>query len=223
MKILLVEDDRTLVSALKPGLEKAGYAVDALHDGLDAKKRLEIHSSGYDLAILDLGLPNMSGYEICEKVRSRNVAIPILILTGRTAIEDKVQTLDVGADDYLTKPFSSEELLARIKALLRRPQTVPVTTLVVSNITLDLSNRTVTKGNDEINLTLKEFGVLEYFMRHPNQVVLRDDILDHVWDFEFSSLSNIVDVHINKLRNKLGLKDGVVLETVRGVGYRLRA
>lgn len=223
MKILLVEDDQNLVAALKPNLEKEGFTVDALHDGLAAKKRLEIHGSTYDLAILDLGLPNVSGHEICRNAREKSIAIPILMLTGRTAIDDKVQALDHGADDYLTKPFSARELVARIRALLRRPKTVPATTLQAGDVVIDLSKRAVYKDGQEVNLTLKEFGVLEYFMRHLNQIVIRDEILDHVWDFEYSSLSNIVDVHINKLRGKLGLNDGVVLETVRGVGYRLKA
>lgn len=222
MKILLVEDDRILVSALKPTLEKEGFAVDALYDGLEGKKRLEIHGSSYDMAILDLGLPGISGHEICAEARAKDIAIPILMLTGRTAVEDKVKALDHGADDYLTKPFSALELVARIRALLRRPKSQPAKTLQISNLVMDLSKRTVHKNGQEVRLTLKEFGVLEYFMRHPNQIVIRDDILDHVWDFDFSSLSNIVDVHINKLRAKLGLKDGVVLETVRGIGYRLR-
>jgi DNA-binding response OmpR family regulator len=222
MKILLVEDDRILVAALKPGLEKEGFAVDALHDGLEAKKRLEIHGDSYDMAILDLGLPNISGHQICADARAKNISIPILMLTGRTSVEDKVKALDHGADDYLTKPFSSLELVARIRALLRRPKSLPAKTLQISNISMDLSKRAVFKDGKEVPLTLKEFGVLEYFMRHPNQIVIRDEILDHVWDFDFSSLSNIVDVHINKLRSKLGLDNGAVLETVRGIGYRLR-
>ncbi len=222
MKILLVEDDRMLVAALKPSLEKEGFTVDALHDGMEAKKRLEIHGDTYDMAILDLGLPSISGHQICADARSKGVAIPILMLTGRTAVEDKVKALDHGADDYLTKPFSALELVARIRALLRRPKTLPAKTLQISDLVMDLSKRSVHKAGNEVPLTLKEFGVLEYFMRHPNQIVIRDDILDHVWDFDFSSLSNIVDVHINKLRSKLGLKDGAVLETVRGIGYRLR-
>ncbi len=223
MKVLLVEDDANLVSALKPTLEKEGFTVDALRDGLDGRKRLEIHGTTYDLAILDLGLPNVSGHEICRNAREKGIKIPILMLTGRTAIDDKVQALDSGADDYLTKPFSARELIARMRALLRRPQVAQTSTLQAGDLVIDLSSRTVTKKGKVVALTLKEFGVLEYFIRNLNQIVIRDDILDHVWDFEYSSLSNIVDVHINKLRSKLGLKDGVVLETVRGVGYRLKA
>ena len=175
------------------------------------------------MAILDLGLPNVSGHEICRNAREKNIDIPILMLTGRTAIDDKVQALDSGADDYLTKPFAARELVARMRALLRRPKKAQSSTLQAGDLVIDLASRTVTKNGKEVALTLKEFGVLEYFIRNLNQIVIRDDILDHVWDFEYSSLSNIVDVHINKLRSKLGLKDGVVLETVRGVGYRLKA
>ena len=223
MKVLLVEDDVNLVAALKPALEREGFTVDALHDGLAGRKRLEIHGDTYDMAILDLGLPNVSGHEICRNAREKNIDIPILMLTGRTAIDDKVQALDSGADDYLTKPFAARELVARMRALLRRPKKAQSSTLQAGDLVIDLASRTVTKNGKEVALTLKEFGVLEYFIRNLNQIVIRDDILDHVWDFEYSSLSNIVDVHINKLRSKLGLKDGVVLETVRGVGYRLKA
>jgi len=222
MKILLIEDDAALVSALKIGLEKDGFVVDAISDGEEGKKRFEVHSDAYDLAILDLGLPNVSGDLICSHVRSKGIKTPILILTGKSKTEDKVEVLNSGADDYLTKPFSLDELKARVRALLRRPKPLLQTELVHGDIVLNPTTRKVSMGGTEIALTLKEFGMLEYMMRNPNQVVLRDDILDHVWDFNFSSLSNIVDVHINKLRKKLGSKSNI-LETVRGVGYRLKA
>ena len=223
MKILLVEDDVELVKALKTGLEKEGFTVDALMDGITGQKRLEIHHDAYDVVILDLTLPGVHGSEICRNIRARGIRTPILVLTGRNDTKDKVNALDAGADDYLTKPFSISELIARIRALLRRPQTILANELVAGDIVLNSLTRKVFKRGREVPLTLKEFGVLEYLMRHPNQVVLRDQILDHVWDFNFSSFSNIIDVHINRLRKKMNIgKKENILETVRGVGYRLK-
>jgi len=223
MKILLIEDDELLAKALKNGLEEKGYAVDAINDGAKGQRRFEIHHDSYDLAILDLMLPNVPGFEICKNIRDRKISTPILILTGKDDVKDKVHALNYGADDYLTKPFSTEELLARIGAIMRRPVQVIAGELAVGEVVLNPVTRKVYKNGKEIPLTLKEFGVLEYMMRHPNQVVLRDQILDHVWDFEFSSFSNIIDVHVNRLRKKMSIgKKGNILETVRGVGYRLR-
>lgn len=222
MKILLVEDDLALVSALSHGLKKQGYVVDALMDGTQAKKRFQLARDAYDLAILDYMLPDISGIEVCKYARSMHIRTPILMLTGKTAVEDKVEALDAGADDYLTKPFSTEELVARIKALLRRPRALLPKIIIVGGIALDINKRLATKDGVEVPLSLKEFGVLEYLMHRPNQVVQRDEILDHVWDYNYTSLSNIIDVHINRLRAKLDLKKDNILETVRGVGYRLK-
>jgi len=222
MKILLIEDDTVLATALCYGLKKQGYVVDMVSDGQQAKKRFHMYRDAYDLVILDLVLPDISGVEICKIARSLHIKTPILVLTGKTSVEDKVEALNSGADDYLTKPFSTEELIARIKALLRRPRALLPKVLVVAGIALDMNRRLATKDGKDIALSLKEFGVLEYLMHRPNQVVQRDEILDHVWDYQYTSLSNIVDVHINHLRTKLDLKKGNILETVRGVGYRLK-
>ncbi len=223
MKILVIEDDEKLSEALKIGLEKEGYAVDVLHDGETGERRLKVNHMNYDLVILDLLLPKMSGIEVCKSLRSKGILVPILILTGMEATDDKVFALDSGADDYLTKPFSIQELLARVRALLRRPKEALPTELHVRDVVLSPSTRRVYRAGREVPLTLKEFGVLEYFMRHPNQVVSRDQILDHVWDFDFASFSNIVDVHINNLRKKINEGgDENYLETIRGVGYRFK-
>lgn len=224
MKILVVEDDEKLNAALKMGLEKEGYAVDGLFDGKSAEKRLLLNHQDYDLVILDLSLPEKTGLEICKSIRSNNISVPVLILTGHDATSDKVTALDAGADDYLTKPFSILELTARVRALLRRPQKADPSELKVLDIVLNPANRKVTRAGKEIELTLKEYSILEYLMHNVNQVVTRDQLLDHVWDFNFDSFSNIVDVHITNLRKKLNGKSGNnCIETVRGVGYRLKA
>jgi len=222
MKILLVEDEQKLAQALQKGLGLEGYTVDIIEDGKKALTRISLHRSDYDAIILDLMLPSMDGYEICKQVREMNITTPILVLTARNETDTKVQLLTAGADDYLVKPFSFAELAARIRALLRRPtETVPEK-LRSGDIELSISDRRVTVNGKEIALTLKEFGLLEYFMRHPNQVVNREDLLNHLWDFNYAGFSNVVDVHVKNLRRKLGSEDsGSVLETVRGIGYRL--
>lgn len=223
MKILIVEDEKKLADALAKGLELKGYSVDTVEDGKKALTRMSLHRADYDLIILDLMLPSMDGHEICKRAREMGVTTPILILTARSETEKKVDLLLSGADDYLIKPFSFEELAARVHALMRRPaETVP-DVLQVDNITLNPVERTVTREGEEILLTLKEFGLLEYFMRHPNQVINREDLLSHLWDFNYESFSNVVDVHVKNLRRKLASRgDPSVLETVRGIGYRLR-
>lgn len=224
MKLLLVEDEPQIANLVKAGLEREGYAVDWLADGLAAEKRIELYHSDYDLVILDLMLPGKDGIEICKYVRSKGVSIPILILTAKSYVDDKVLALDGGADDYLTKPFDFKELLSRIRSLLRRPKEKMATELQSGDIVLNPNARKVFLGGKEVKLTLKEFGILEYLMRHPNKVVTRDDILFNVWDFHFDSFSNVVDVHINHLRKKINKgKRKNFLETIRGVGYRLNA
>lgn len=222
MKILLVEDEQKLAQALSKGLGLEGYTVDIIEDGKKALTRISLHRADYDAIILDLMLPSMDGYEICKQVREMNITTPILVLTARNETDTKVQLLTAGADDYLVKPFSFAELVARIRALLRRPtETVPEK-LKSGDIELSISDRRVTVNGKEIALTLKEFGLLEYFMRHPNQVVNREDLLNHLWDFNYAGFSNVVDVHVKNLRRKLGTEDsGSTLETVRGIGYRL--
>ncbi len=224
MKILIVEDEEKLASALATGLSMKGYAVDVLSDGKKALTRISLHWKDYDLVILDLMLPNMSGDEICKEVRALEITIPILILTARNETETKVNLLLLGADDYVVKPFSFEELAARVHALLRRPLESVPSMLLVQDIELDPLNRTVTRAGEAISLTLKEFGLLEHLMRHPNEVVNREELLCHLWDFNYDSFSNVIDVHVKNLRKKLDRRNNPsILETVRGIGYRLRS
>jgi two-component system OmpR family response regulator len=224
MKILLVEDEVKLSAAIKKGLELEGYTVDVIDDGEKAFTRISLHRTDYDIVILDLMLPSLDGREITRKVREAGVSVPILVLTARAETETKVQVLLAGADDYLVKPFSFAELAARIRAILRRPTEALPESIKVGDIELNAVERRVLKGGEEISLTLKEFGLLEYFMRRPNQVVNREDLLSHLWDFNYIGFSNVVDVHVKNLRRKLGEANGDdVLETVRGIGYRLVA
>lgn len=223
MRVLIIEDEEKLAEALSRGLVQKGYAVDTLHDGQKGFTRISLHRNDYDIVILDLMLPGMDGYEICKAVREEHITVPILVLTARNENETKVKLLLSGADDYLVKPFSFEELTARMHALLRRPTEALPEVLKVQDITLNPVERTVERSGTSIPLTLKEFGMLEYFMRRPNQVINREDILSHLWDFNYTSFSNVVDVHVKNLRNKLGKGgDADILETVRGIGYRLR-
>lgn len=223
MHILIVEDEEKLAKALKKGLELKGYAVDWLPDPEKAKNRILLYRSEYDLIILDLMLPGLGGAEITESVRKEGVTTPIIILTARNETEHKVDLLNKGADDYIVKPFSFEELLSRINAVLRRPKQQKPVVLRVGPLEMDMATRTVKKEGEEIPLTLKEFSLLECFMRQPNEVLSREKLFDHVWDFNSLSWSNVLDVHMKNLRKKLGAnKDGEQLfETVRGVGYRL--
>lgn len=224
MKLLLVEDEPQIAELVKAGLEREGFAVDWVADGINAEKRIELYYREYDLVVLDLMLPGKNGIEICKQVRAKGIAIPILILTAKSYIDDKVSALEGGADDYLTKPFDFKELLSRIKALLRRPQEKVALELRCDGIVLNPGTRRVSLDGKELRLTLKEFGILEYLMRHPNKVVTRDDILFNVWDFNFDSFSNVVDVHINHLRKKINKgRRKNFLETIRGVGYRINA
>src|SRR3989338_3741662 len=221
MKILLVEDEKKLADALKRGLELQGYTVDIISDGAKAMTRISLHRSDYDVVILDLMLPSMDGHEICKQMRAKDITVPILVLTARAETETKVQLLMSGADDYLVKPFSFAELNARIHALLRRPNEALPQVLSIADIVLDPNTRRVTYRGQDVPLTLKEYGLLEYFMRHPNQVVNREDLLTHLWDFNYVGFSNVVDVHVKNLRRKIGEDGDRVLETVRGIGYRL--
>ena len=222
MKILLVEDEQKLATAIARGLGLEGYTVDTIADGKKALTRISLHRTDYDLIILDLMLPSMDGNEITTQMREMNITIPVLVLTARNETDTKVQLLQSGADDYLVKPFSFAELVARIRALLRRPTESLPTMLKVGELELNPSERRAYRGGKEIPLTLKEFGLLEYFMRHPNQVVNREDLLNHLWDFNYVGFSNVVDVHVKNLRRKLDDGDGGdVLETVSGIGYRL--
>ncbi len=220
MKILIVEDNQKLAESLRVGLGQEGYATDAVFDGETALRRLAMPQNGYDLVVLDIMLPGKNGIEVCYELRRRGSMVPILMLTARDATDDKIIGLDAGADDYLIKPFAFEELLARIRALLRRPLVALPVVLSFSDITLNHATREVTVAGMPISLTLREYGVLEYFMRHPNQVVTREQMLANVWDFAFDSLSNVVDVHVKNVRKKLGKTHGKSIETLRGAGYR---
>ncbi len=224
MKLLIVEDEPKLAEALSRGLTYQGHAADIISDGEKALTRISLHRQDYDLIILDLMLPSMDGHEIVRRTREMQIAIPILILTARAEIEKKVDLLLSGADDYLVKPFAFAEFLARVQALLRRPTEAVPEIIAVAGIQLDTSRRKVTLDGEEIMLTLKEFGLLEYLMRHPNQVVNREELLSHLWDFDYDAFSNIVDVHVKNLRRKIDKGDGPsILETIRGIGYRIRA
>jgi DNA-binding response OmpR family regulator len=223
MHLLIVEDEEKLAKALKKGLEIKGYAVDWLADSQKALSRILMYRKEYDLILLDLMLPGMDGAAITEKVRQENVTTPIIILTARNETEHKVDLLNKGADDYIIKPFSFDELLARINSVLRRPTVTKPVVLCVGDIEMDMATRVVRKGGTEVPLTLKEFSLLECFMRQPNEVLSREKLFDHVWDFNALSWSNVLDVHMKNLRKKLiyDANDKGLFETVRGVGYRM--
>ncbi|MHB1390090.1 MAG: two-component system response regulator RppA [Thermoleophilia bacterium] len=222
MRILIVEDEIKLARALKQGLEQENYVVDCIYDGEAGQNRIALSHDRYDLLILDVMLPKISGIDVCAKVRKENVTLPILMLTARDTIDDRVLGLDAGADDYLVKPFDFKELLARIRALLRRPSTSLPPVLKIRDIELDPSTRKASRGGQEIPLTTKEFDMLEYFIRNAGQVLTREQILNSLWDFSFDSFSNVIDVHIKNLRKKIehGKKENI-LETIKGMGYRI--
>lgn len=223
MKILIVEDQENLAKLIKQGLESEGMAADYVMDGETGQLRIELNHDDYDLVLLDVMLPKKDGIEVCKAVRAQNISLPIIMLTAKDGMDDIITGLNVGADDYLVKPFSFQVLLARIRAILRRPKVSLPSQLKIQSIVLDPSSKKIFKNSKEIKLTLKEFSLLEYLMRHPNQVLSREQILTNVWDFSFDSFSNVVDVHITNLRKKLGDKNGKLLETVHGAGYKINA
>lgn len=221
MKILIVEDEERLAKLIKKALEKEGYAADYVTDGEAAETRIIICHKDYDLVILDLMLPKKDGLEVCRSVRAKKISIPILVLTAKFDVNDKVATLDAGADDYLVKPFSLDELLSRIRALLRRPTKALQTELKIQDITLNNATRKVTRAGKEVKLTVKEFAILEYLMRNPDQVISRSQLVDHLWGSDFDSFSNVIDVHVKNLRKKVSNHRRKVIETVRGIGYKI--
>ncbi len=220
MKILLVEDEHRIAQSIKKGLEQERMAVDVAYDGIEGYD-LAIDEE-YDLIILDLMLPGMNGLEICNKLRQNKKETPILILTARGQVEDKVEGLNMGADDYLTKPFAFEELLARIRALVRRPKKVNEETLVVDDLSLNINNFEVKRNKKEIKLSSKEYALLEFLMRHPKQILSKDQIMNHVWSYETDILPNTVEVYIRNLRNKIDKGFAYpLIQTVRGFGYKI--
>lgn len=223
MRILVIEDQEKLARSIKKGLEHKGYAVDTLPDGEHGMRRLEFNHLDYDLVVLDVMLPIMNGFELCKSVRKKGITLPIIMLTAKDTLENKIEGLDAGADDYLVKPFAFGELLARVRALLRRPLEAVDSVLAVGSITMDTVKRTVTKNDKEVMLSVKEFAILEQFMRHPGEILSRETIISHVWDFASDTFSNIVDAHIKNLRKKLQQKHEKIFETIHGVGYRFSA
>lgn len=223
MKVLIIEDEEKLAKALASGLERKGFTTDVIGEGTKALERIILYHEDYDIIILDLMLPGMDGQAICAEVRKRGIKIPIIVLTARDDIEVKVEMLHGGADDYLAKPFSFAELDARILALLRRPQETTHTVLHYKGLVLDTAERTVTLDGKPVRLTLKEFALIEYFMRNPNRVINREELLNHLWDFNYTSFfSNALEVHIKNLRKKIDHdKTTSFIETVRGIGYKL--
>lgn len=219
MRILVVEDDRRLASFIQRGLVEEGYAVDVLHEG-DAAGAHAL-TIEYDCVVLDLMLPGRSGFQVLRDIRSRKPELPVLILTAKDSLEERVAGLDSGADDYMGKPFALAELSARIRALLRRGKPYE-TKLRVADLELDVIRRKVTRGGRVIDLKPKEYALLEYLMRNSDRPVTRSLIIEHVWDIHFDSISNVVEVHINSLRNKIDRGAAVpLIRTVRGVGYIL--
>ncbi len=222
MRILIIEDEQKLAKLLKTMLKKQGFTVDHLADGQRAQNRIQVNYSEYDLIMLDLNLPNKSGLDICKEIRKSNISTPVLVLTGNSSLESKVELLNAGADDYLVKPFEFEELFSRVRAITRRPKQVLHTELKAADLVLNTANQKVTRAGKEIKLTLREFRILEYFMRNPNVVLSREEITSNIWDFDYDSFSNVVDVFINKVRGKIdNNRPRKLLETVRGIGYRL--
>jgi DNA-binding response OmpR family regulator len=219
MKLLVVEDEPKLNKGLVQGLQARGYAVDFAFDGVEGENMARMN--GYDLVVLDIMLPKRNGLEVCRNLRAARVGTPVLFLTAKDAVDDRIAGLDQGADDYLVKPFSFGELEARIRTLLRRPALVVADTLELDGLSLDTRAQKLTVDGKEIALTLREFALLEYFLRNQGVVVSREDLLDHVWDRFFDSFSNVVDVHLKNLRKKLPSSYAKRIETVWGKGYRL--
>ena len=221
MRVLVVEDEVRMAALIKRGLEEDGYAVDVAADGTDAL--WQAGEFDYDAVVLDVMLPHVDGFAVCRALREQRRWAPVIMLTAREAVEDRIRGLDAGADDYLTKPFSFGELSARIRALLRRGAGDRPAVLEVGDLALDPATRRAWRGVDELVLSTKEFALLELFLRHPDQVLSRTAILDHVWDFAYDGTSNVVDQYVSYLRRKVDRPyGGDAIETVRGAGYRLR-
>jgi heavy metal response regulator len=222
MRILVVEDEHKVASFIQKGLEEEGYAVDVAPDG-DTGLAMSLDRV-HDLILLDVHLPGRNGFSVLKELREKQVITPVLLLTVRATIEDKVLGLDSGADDYLTKPFAFQELLARVRALLRRKGEDRSALLQVADLTLDPARREAFRGSEKIELTSKEFALLDYFMRNPGRVLTRTQIAEHVWDYDFDSMTNVIDVYVNYLRKKIDKgREPKLIHTVRGTGYVMKA
>ena len=222
MRLLVVEDEHKLAGVLKRGLEEHRYVVDVAYDGEDGLA-LATADAPYDLIVLDVMLPRLDGFAVCRQLRDLDIHTPVLMLTARDTVDDRVAGLDSGADDYLTKPFAFRELLARVRALLRREVRSQHPLLHAADIEIDTVTHSVRRAGKPIELTSKEYAILEYFARNPNRVLSRTQIAEHVWDYDFVSMSNVIDVYIGYLRRKLGDEgDSRLLRTIRGTGYQLR-
>jgi two-component system OmpR family response regulator len=220
VRILVVEDEPRLATLVRRGLTEEGHAVDVTGTGEEALDWVD--AAPFDAIVLDVMLPGVDGLEVCRRLRRMGVHIPILLLTARDAVTDRVAGLDAGADDYLVKPFAFAELAARLRALARRPPDTLETVLRAGDVRLDPATRRVWRGEQEIDLPNKEFRILEYLLRHPNRVLTRAMIADHVWDYDFPNVTNVIDVHIRSLRRRLGDPyPGTLIQTIRGAGYRL--
>ncbi len=220
MRVLLVEDDARIARFVAKGLREESYAVDIAENGNDAVYQTEIND--YDLIILDIMIPGMDGLAVCQAIRAAGKRTPILMLTARDGVDDRITGLDSGADDYLTKPFEFRELLARLRALLRRQSDLRPPRIIVGDLELDTASQTAKRGNRSIPLTAKEYALLEYFARNAGRVIGRSEIAEHVWDETFDPFSNLIEVYVNRLRRKLGDEGGKpLLQTRRGSGYVL--
>jgi DNA-binding response OmpR family regulator len=222
MQILIVEDEEKLANFLRRGLLEESYAIDIAHDGEDALYKFDTNE--YDLVLLDLMIPKVDGLVVCRKIRETNTNMPILVLTAKDATEDKVAGLDAGADDYVTKPFSFSELTARIRALIRRGNKADPVILKIDNLTLNPATKTARRGTKDITLTAREYALLEYFLRHQNIVLTKTQLLEHVWDYNYDGLSNIVETYVKYLRQKIKTKptDRELIYTLRGSGYIMK-
>jgi DNA-binding response OmpR family regulator len=222
MRILIIEDEHKIANSIKKGLEQESFAVDIAYDGSEGYDLAA--SENYDAIILDLMLPEIDGLEITKRLRADHIHTPVLILTAKGQLNDKVEGLNSGADDYLTKPFAFEELLARLRALIRRPRDSKGTILKLGDLSLDTLSYEVKRGDKQIQLSNKEFALLEYLLRHPNQILTKDQIIGHVWDYDADILPNTVEVYIGYLRNKLDKpfpKKPFLIQTIRGFGYKI--
>jgi len=222
MRVLVVEDEPGVAQFVKQGLKEAGYAVDVAVDGMEGLSYAR--SADYDVIILDIMLPKMNGLEVLSEIRDHRIKTPVLLLTARDGVDDRIQGLDTGADDYLVKPFAFPELLARVRALLRRPPLQSDAVLKAGDLKMDVARREVSRGGKSIDLSPREFSLLELLLRHSGQVLTRTQIIEHVWNFNFYSETKVVDVYIGYLRRKIDRdSEDSLIETIRGVGYRLKA